>query len=81
MNSITISNLDENIKTQLEYHASLHGITPEDEAKNIIIQTLSAQNYLTTKEQHLARVRAIRDKNAHLQGTDSVDLIREDRDR
>lgn len=81
MNTLIIENLDDEVKLQLEFHASLHGLTPEDEAKNIIIKTLSSQNKPVSKEQHLSRIRAIRDKNAHLQNSDSVELLREDRER
>lgn len=79
--SLILNNIDEDVFTTLELHASLHGVTPEVEAKNLLKFSLSSKRIPHSREQHLARIRAIRDKNAHLQKTDSVDLLREDRDR
>ena len=50
MASLTIRNLDNNIKTQLRLRAARHGRSMEAEARTILAQTLKAPE----KEQNLA---------------------------
>lgn len=45
MASITIRDLDNNIKTQLRLLAARHGRSMEAEARNILSQTLSIQTH------------------------------------
>ncbi len=80
MSKFVIQDMDEDLMNRLEKTAALNGISPEEEAKKIL-NSLLPQISSESKEKHLSRVKALREKNAHLQKTDSVDLIREDRDR
>jgi len=43
MSSITIRNLDENIKSSLRLRAARHGLSMEQEVRNILQTTLTAE--------------------------------------
>ena len=44
MSSITIRNLDENLKASLRMRAALHGLSMEQEVRNILQKTLCAES-------------------------------------
>lgn len=71
---------DEKILQKLKQSASLHGTSLEEEANNILTQGLLSNQFMS-KEEAINYCKGLRKKYAHLQKTDSVDLIREDRER
>jgi antitoxin FitA len=44
MSSITIRNLDEDLKTRLRLRAARHGLSMEQEVRNILQRTLAAES-------------------------------------
>jgi plasmid stability protein len=47
MSSITIRNLDDSLKASLRLRAARHGVSMEQEVRNILQTTLSAESRLT----------------------------------
>ena len=47
MSSITIRNLDDSLKASLRLRAARHGLSMEQEVRNILQTTLSAESRLT----------------------------------
>jgi plasmid stability protein len=76
MAQLIIDNLDDRTLEILRLKARLHGRTIEEEARNI----LSGGTKLTNAER-LAAAREIAAMTPFPQKTDSLDLLREDRDR
>ena len=48
MSSITIRNLDDSLKASLRLRAARHGLSMEQEVRNILQTTLSAESGLTS---------------------------------
>jgi plasmid stability protein len=48
MSSITIRNLDDRLKASLRLRAARHGLSMEQEVRNILQTTLSAESALTS---------------------------------
>ncbi len=80
MKAIVISNLDEQVFELLKLNADLHGVSPEEEAKSMLEQNL-IPNQTNKKQKAREFLKQFRLENAHRQKTDSVHLIREDRNR
>ncbi len=78
MGELILRDIDETILSRLKEMAKSSGVSVEEEAKNIISNSIPKEH---TREEAIAYLDEIREKYAHLQTTDSVDLIREDRDR
>ena len=76
MSELVIRNMDETVLEQLHQKAAMHGITVEEEVKMILVSAIGA----ASQKSVLERARAIRKRNAHLQKTNTLDLLREDRD-
>ncbi len=78
MSQLVISDIEETTIEQLRLRAAAHGRTAEIEAKEILQEALQVW-----RAAQWAKVNAIRDELAAAGQafSDSVDLIREDRDR
>lgn len=76
MSDLVLRDLDERLLEQLHQNAAWHGLTIEEEVKKIIDTVLVS----SSKAGILERARAIRERNAHLQKTNTLELLREDRD-
>lgn len=76
MSEIVLRDVDRDLLDRIHQNAILHGVTVEDEVKEILHSAIEnvSQNSV------LQRARAIRERNAHLQKTNTLDLLREDRD-
>jgi antitoxin FitA len=72
MASITIRNLDENLKSQLRVRAAQHGRSMEEEARDILRTTLAIEQ---TTPQNLAE--AIHQRFAALGGVDLPPITRD----
>ena len=79
MTDFVIKDMDPSLRERLEQSAAVHGVTPEEEAKNS--QSVAPPRRIMSQEEVFRRLDDRRKKYAHLQKSDSVDLIREDRDR
>lgn len=78
MTQLLLTDLDDELLTDLQERADRHGRTPPEEAKAILLETLSARRLGSWAEVH-AIFEEISLKR--VQTTDSVDLLREDRER
>lgn len=76
MNELVIHNVEDNLLNKLHQNVAQHGISVEDEVKNILNSVIEENS----RRSVLSRVRAIRKRNEHLQKTNTLDLLREDRD-
>jgi antitoxin FitA len=79
VNAITIRKLSESAMTQIERLAALHQRSVEDEAAALIEQGLKAPLGPTEAYLLAERIAAMTPKG--VKQTDSVELLREDRDR
>lgn len=77
MATLTIRDLSEEVVARLEARAKVHNRTLEAEARDI----LSKEADQSDRERFFREAQSIARKTQHRQKTDSVDLIREDRDR
>ena len=102
MSELLIRNLDDDLLSRIQRNAEVHGWTVEEEVKTILERAAPIRR---SKEEAIARLRALREKNAHLQTSDNrseksvlerarairkryahlqktntLDLLREDRD-
>ena len=80
MKSLVLTNVDDKVFDVLKTNAEIHGVTPEEEAVSVLENHFSLPNQ-DKKAKAREFLNAFREQNAHLQKTDSVQLIREDRDR
>ena len=78
MPQLLISDIDDTAYKVLQECANSHGVSIEDEARNILFKSISSKK---SKLEILQRARASRHKTAHKQKTNTLELIREDRDR
>jgi hypothetical protein len=91
MNQITIHESDTALVEQITLFANQYGIRPEEAARKLLHWAINHADYSSIEnESHscskstafkIESAKEFRTKFAHLQTTDSVDLIREDRDR
>ncbi|MEW6235292.1 MAG: plasmid stabilization protein [Candidatus Omnitrophota bacterium] len=77
MNELVLRDLNGLLLERLHQNAALHGVSVEEEAKKILAAAVSA----TAQNSLLDRARAIRERNAHLQKTNTLVLLRQDRDK
>lgn len=77
MGKLTLTNLDDELLKRLTILADLHGVSLEEEAKKLLEQSVMRRK--TSREDMIKRINEFR-KRIGPQKTDSVDLIREDRD-
>jgi len=78
MNDLVIRNLDEGVIESLQRSALLHGRSLEDELREIVTQ--AARRPFTPQERR-AFADSIRARARNPQQTDSLEMLREDRDR
>lgn len=76
MAELILQNLDEALLEHLRQTAAEHGTTAEEEAISILASTIDRSSKLYA----LNRARSIRHRNAHLQKTNTLDLLREARE-
>ena len=76
MSELVIRDMDSHLLDRIHQTAILHGVSVEDEVKKILDTAINTPSPNTA----LDRARAIRERNAHLQKTNTLDLLREDRD-
>ena len=78
MTQLLLTDLDDELLIDLRERADRHGRTPPEEAKAILSETLG-----TRRISSWAEVNAIFEElsRTRVQTTDSVDLLREDRER
>ena len=76
MAELILQNLDEEILERLRQTAAEHGTTAEEEAKSILSSAIGRSSKLKALEW----ARSIRQRNAHLQKTNTLDLLREARE-
>ncbi len=76
MAQVIVRNLDENTIARLKARAARRGLSPEQELRNII--TAAAR---LNREEFRQRAAEVRERLRGRHHTDSVGLIREDRDR
>ncbi len=77
MPELMIKDIDEEIVQRLKHRAIFHGVTVEEEAKDILTQTIGYKRL--SREEFIQKATELREM-AGPQKTDSIDLIREDRD-
>lgn len=80
MSELLITDLDENLKQRLLQSAWLKGTTPSEEAKNILDRVLPLRDAMPLNREELIRKADEISRKTGNQKTDSVQLIREDRD-
>lgn len=79
MSKLFIQDIDQDLYDRLEQAAEQEGVSIEQEA--LLLLDSHLPHHLTTKELALLSLKRIREETAHLQKTDSIALLREDRDR
>ncbi len=77
MPELMIKDIDEETVQRLKHRAIFHGVTLEEEAKDILTRTIGHKKL--SRDEFIQKAEELR-KMAGPQKTDSVDLIREDRD-
>ena len=80
MRDLYIKQVDDALIDRLQKSADINGVTLDDEAKKILETGLPKFNAVT-REESISALQTIREAYAGVQSSDSVDLIREDRDR
>lgn len=80
MKSLVLNNVDDQVFEMLKTNAAFHGVSPEEEALSVLEQNLSPLQ-INKKTKAREFLHKFREQYAPLQKTDSVQLIREDRDR
>lgn len=78
MSKVTLHDIDKILLDNLNRKAESDGLSIEDEIKAILTRSVLPT---LSKEESINNLLIIRDAYAHRQLSDSVDLIREDRDR
>ncbi len=79
MSQILLKDIEQSLYERLEHSARESGITIEQQVVRLLQTHLPESN--SKKKKALQNLRKIREETAHLQKTDCVDLLREDRDR
>lgn len=79
MTTLVIQNLEDEVFVQLNQAAEQDGISVEQKAAYILEHFTRATGL--KRDEIVERSRNLRMKNAHINTTDSVQLIREDRDK
>ena len=80
MSELIITNMDESLKQRLMQSAGMNGITPSEEAKNILDLGLPHRHKKPLSRNELIRKAEAASRKAGPQKSDSVQIIREDRD-
>ena len=79
MTQLIINNIDDDLLASLKQSAAARGVSTDEQVKTILDQWLKIS--FAAKRDLLAEMDEIREKYAHLQKTDSVELLRKDRER
>jgi len=80
MNQLVINNIDDALLARLKQSAAARGVSTDEQVKTILDQWLIEIRFASKKDL-LTEMDEILEKYAHLQKTDSVELLRKDRDR
>jgi plasmid stability protein len=76
MAQLVITDVDEAVMSRLRWKAEQNGRTIEDEVREVLVAATRR-----SREEFLTRAAELRAKMGPQQGPDSVELIREDRER
>ncbi|MHC8509657.1 MAG: FitA-like ribbon-helix-helix domain-containing protein [Rhodospirillales bacterium] len=79
MATLTIRNLDDDVALRLKEEAKRNGRSVEAEVRQLLIQRFPHQR--RTREEAIAAIERFAEKTKGVEHTDSVLLLREDRDR